>query len=311
MMYLVKRLDLATLDPHLYEAYAALTEPRYRCCLKSRNPYDISHTTQIAIGATWENKPVGLLLASEMDFLHFAELYSIYLAEAHRHRKIATEMISLLEAELIKLSCNFVTHIYSTADPTTPFLEKLLSDLNWSPGKLFGILCRFDASLFSPPWLNKQYHLSKAFHLFPWNELELKERNRLLRQLEQGVFPASVSPFGNEESTIEPLNSLGLRYKNKVVGWMITHRVAPDTIRYSALYIQREFQYRKEAIILLCEAIKLQIKSSVRWGIIEINIGQIEPSWLSFVQQRLIPYATSVTYTKQSWHQLIPTSTVP
>ncbi len=303
-MYSVTKLDLATLDPHLHEAYAALTDPKYQCCLNSQNPYELSNTTQLAIGATWEEKPIGLVLASEMNFLHFAELYSIYVIEPHRHCKIATQMLSLLESELVKLGSNYITFVYPTEDPTTPYLENLLQNLGWSSPRLFSIHCRFDEKMLTSPWLNKDLQLSSAFSIFPWKELTAEERRFLIHQQEQGAFSPSVSPFGKEEAILENINSLGLRYNNKVVGWMITHRVAPDTIRYSALYIQREFQYRKEAIILLSKAIKLQKEAGVPWGIMDINIAQIEPSYLQFVQKRYIPFAHTVTYTRHSFHQL-------
>ncbi|NET42698.1 hypothetical protein [Okeania sp. SIO2B3] len=46
-------------------------------------------------------------------------------------------------------------------------------------------------------------------------------------------YPTSLSPFGNTPA--EPLNSLGLRYETQLVGWMVTHRVATDAIRYSTM----------------------------------------------------------------------------
>lgn len=303
-MYQVSRLNLESLNAQQRDQYAQFTEAKYASCLDNKNPYGVSNTTQIAIAATAQGIPVGLLLASEMNYLHFAELYSIFVAEAHRHQGIAAQMLSLFETELKKLSCTFVTLVYSEKDPTASYLEKLLKKFEWSSPRLFGIHCSFDVPAFNAPWYRKPYTLSKEFELFPWVELKTKEKEKLLRQYEQGVFGSSVTPFGEEEAKIESINSLGLRYRDEVIGWMVTHRIAEDTIRYSSFFVQKAFQYQKEVIILLCKSIQLQQASSVRWGVLEINVSQVEPSWLWFVRRRLIPYADSSYCTKQS-HKLL------
>ena len=71
-------------------------------------------------------------------------------------------------------------------------------------------------------------------------------------------FPDQLNPF-QDEAFIEPLNSLGLRYKGEIVGWMITHRTARDTIRYTAIYIREDLQEFGLAIPLLIESIKRQV----------------------------------------------------
>lgn len=81
------------------------------------------------------------------------------------------------------------------------------------------------------PWLNKNYRFSPSFTFFPWQEITPEERLNLQKQQETSLWiPDELSPFKHEEN-LEPLNSLGLRYEGEVVGWVITHRLSPDTIR--------------------------------------------------------------------------------
>jgi GNAT superfamily N-acetyltransferase len=297
-MYTAALLDTDTLSLQMRQAFAALTGPDCRHCLHGETFYRLPQTTSIAIGAFQQEQPVGLLLASLIPAFNVIEIHSLFVKEEHRHHKVATLMLSELEQYARQKQCALLTIIYPNGEPTTPYLERLLQAKGWAPPKRFGLTCRFDGPTFNPPWLSREYPLSPHFQIFSWTEISPEERAILQKRKEQGEIPGPLFPF-KEPEKIEPLNSLGLRYKNQVVGWMITHRIAPDTIRYSALYILREFQYRKEAIILLQQSIKLQLSSSVRWGVLELNIAHVEPSWMTFVKHRLIPYAESVKYLKQ------------
>lgn len=299
-MYTVSLLDAAALNPHMRHALAELTEPKLQRCLEGEPLSPQSYSLTVAIGAFQDDIPVGLLLANLKTPLHLAEIHSLFVHPKHRNRKVASQMLSLLEQEALQKECPVISMIYPSASLTTPFLEQLLRSHGWAAPRLFSIHCRFDGPVFHPPWLSQEYPLSDDFQLFPWKDLQPKEREKLLYRAEQLEILGDISPF-REEKLIEPLNSLGLRYQNEVIGWMITHREAPDTIHYFALYIVRAFQYRKEAIKLLQESIRLQQQSSVRWGVLDVNIARTEHSWLKFVKQRLIPYAESVSYTKQSY----------
>ena len=298
-LYIVALLDTDTLSLQMRQAFAELMGPDCLHCLNDETYYRLPQTNAIAIGAFQHDQPVGALIASFIPAFNLIEIHSLFVREEHRHHGVATQMLTHLEQYAKEHRCPLLTIIYPNEEPTTPYLERLLQTKGWAPPKRFGLTCRFDGFVFNPPWISREYSLSENFHLFSWNELTTEERAVLQKQVAQGEIPATLSPF-KEPEKIEYLNSLGLRYHNKVVGWMVTHRIAPDTIRYSSLFIFREFQYRREAIILLQQSIKLQLNSPVRWGVLELNIAHVEPSWMTFVKQRLIPYAESVKHLKQT-----------
>jgi hypothetical protein len=84
--------------------------------------------------------------------------------------------------------------------------------------------------------------LPSEYELFPWVELRPEERADILtRQRAAEWYPETLSPFPEEER-IEPVSSLGLRFHGQVVGWCITHRMKPDTIRFFRLFIRRDLQ---------------------------------------------------------------------
>lgn len=297
----IKRLDLKSLDVSSLKHYEELTPSRFHDCLQSKHL--IANTESIAVSAVINGEPAGLVLASMYKALKIAEIHSIGVKEQYRQHKIGENLLKTLQEELFKEGCILVTFLYSVEDYSTPYLERIFQKLDWPEPRIYIINCTFDGRTFDPNWLSQAYHYPEGYEVFPWSELTLEERKLLVRQLEQGSIQQAVSPFQDEDK-LEPINSLGLRYRGDVVGWILTHRIASDTIKYTALYIHRHLQLRGPAIFLLCEAIKRQIDSKVPWAVLEVNVMQTEISWLSFLRRRLIPHAVSVVNTMQAWKQL-------
>jgi GNAT superfamily N-acetyltransferase len=300
----IKRLNLAELDSQTIENFKPFTEPKFYPCLHGHHPDNVSNTISIAIAAFADGKPVGLVLASWIPILRMTEMHSIFVLEKYRRQKIASQMLSLFEDELISNSCMVISFSYIAREPASIAIEGLLNAQKWAPPSLFMLKCLYDGFTFNPPWLNKHLPLPLGFSLFPWHQLTAKERARLQFKEGQGGFSVEVSPFGPKESLIEPLNSLGLRYHDEVVGWMITHRTAPDKIQYSALYIEKEYQLQGIAIRMLCESILIQTHSPVQWGELHINVNMVNRTWLNFIKRSLIPFADKATYINQTWKHL-------
>jgi hypothetical protein len=297
----IKRLDLASLNASQLRSYEELTLPKFQDCLHSK--HIISNTDSIAVIASEDDEPVGMVLASLYKALKIAEIHSIKVKEKYRGHQIEESLLRIMQDELFKEGCMLVTFLYSAEDSSAPNLERIFKKQGWPDSRIYIIKCTFDGRTFDPNWLKQEYHYLEGYEVFPWSELIVDERSRLIRQMEQGVIQQVVNPF-QEEDLLEPLNSLGLRYKGDVVGWMLTHRIAPDTIRYTSLYIQRHLHLRGPAIFLLCESIKRQIASDVPWAVLEVNVMHTEMSWLIFLKRRLMPHAVSVENIMQAWKQL-------
>lgn len=297
--YAITLLDLSSLDPDSLNAYAALTEKKYHACLHSQYPSGaIPNTITLAIAATYDGQPVGLALATVLSAMHIVELHYLFVSEPHRNHQIATQLLKRLEEESIKHHTILISYNYPSESTTTPIIEHLLHKLKWNPPQISAIHCHFN-QYFDAPWIHLPLELPPDYEEFFWKDLKPEERKYLLELDEQKTF----SPFIKEE-LIEPLNSLGIRYRGHVIGWMIVHRLAPDTVEFDVLFVQKAHQKQGVALRLLRDAILLTLDAKVPHSRFDLVIELVEPSWLAFVKRRLIPYTTSTTYTKQAWRRL-------
>jgi GNAT superfamily N-acetyltransferase len=281
--------SLTTLNVFTAVNYATMTFPSYRPLLQALKPGG----SIVAIGAATPEQPVGLALAEILPNGYSAKVLSIFVDTHHRCTGIGRELLTHLEQVLLQRGCISANLVYTVGKPTTSALERLLQNCNWNPPLLRMLVCKAKIKkVMEAPWMHR-YSLPFSFTTFPWCNLTQDERAAiLLKQEVEQWYPEILSPF-TEEEKMEPLNSLGLRYQGEVVGWMIAHRIAPDTIRYTSLFVKREFQQMGRAIPLLAEAIKLHYSSGIPdaiWTVLQDNAPM-----LGFVRRRLSPYTTWIT----------------
>jgi hypothetical protein len=294
-------LNISTLSVDEKEKYALFIPVRYRTSIEGEDPYGISFTKMIAVGVIFCDTPIGLVIGGYLgEMLGFVETYTIKIASPHNTLILADHMLQKYEEECLRAGAVIMIYNYRKTDPDASFIEKVQKKRKWSPPKPHVIRYFFDGPTFHPSWYERPPQLPPKYKLFPWKNLKQAEREQLQKNYREGHFSENVYPFQNEE-TIEFRNSLGLKYKGKIVGWSITHRVAPDTVKYTALYVQPEFQFRGYAIRLLVESTKLQQKCNIKWALFEIKLGEVDPSWFKFVLKRLAPYAFEIDTLYQTW----------
>ena len=213
----------------------------------------------------------------------------------HRQQGLGKQLLAQMEQVLSNHGCQQVYMIYSS-DIATPALEHILKQDNWLPSRLYSLVCSIKPQDFKKAsWMYRP--LPASFTTFPWLELTPQQRQEIQQQQQEGLkYPPELDPF-REEDRIEPINSLGLCYQGQVVGWMITHRIAPDTIRYSALFVREDLPKIRCALPLLIAAIKRQKEipgvTTATFVVMAYNTPMIR-----FLQRHLAPSLTSI---HQAW----------
>lgn len=283
------KLEVSNLDPHISQTLHALLPARFYPCLKGEHPDGVTGCHIVIIGAFEQDQLVGASVSSFISVIQIAEIHFI-------SDQSFQELLAFTEQELRQFQPILFSYTYSSQEKEK---EAVLKNSQWGIRPLT-IQYFFDPLTFNPPWLYKDYPLPDGFRQFEWKELKPAEREKILFQQKQGALENKFSPF-TEESLIEYNNSFGIRYQDDVVGWMITHRLNPNLIRYSNLYIQKQWQHLGMMMPLLCNAIKMQIKLKVKEGYLETNLLQADSTWLQFLENRLKPYATHIDLLHQAW----------
>ncbi len=299
-MITFKQLDLENLSYSIKFKYQRFATPDYRGMIEGEKADGISFSNSIAIAVEKDSEPVALCLASYYKELAYGNIHSLHVDPSVRNQGIGHSLLKNMEQTLVEKGCQSIILHYRDDEPTTPYLEKILKEEGWSEKEQVVEQYFFDCKTFNPYWYDHPPKFPKGITEFPWKQLKPVEKKQIEKDYSQGHFDSSVNPF-LEEKTVEPINSIGLRYKGEVIGWMICHRVAPDTIRYTAFYVKPEHCFRGYPIRLLVDAIRLQKKSTVKWSKFDLNFSQTSYSWIKFCRRRLAPYTLRLVKVYQSW----------
>jgi GNAT superfamily N-acetyltransferase len=257
-------------------------------------------TRWVAIEARLAGELVGLLLSEIYPLLRIAQLYSLVVKPKYRHQGIGRQLFAFAEDWLVQEEqVQSIELIYDQTDPFAAPLEKIMASLGWPSAKLFLIRCHFDAYTFNPPWIHLIYHLPSPMSFFDWKNLLPNERNAIDYLANQGRFLPYLSPF-HEEEFVDKETSVGLRKDGEVIGWSITRRPNPLTIRYSSLYVDSSLLHSGIGIQLLVESIRRHKQLPIPHAIFEVNLMEIDPSWWRFVKRRLMPMASKIEHLKKA-----------
>jgi hypothetical protein len=85
--------------------------------------------------------------------------------------------------------------------------------------------------------------------------VELTPEERLAMEAFRGEVPPALWPF-DAELPPEPESSLGLRHGQEIAGWMVTHRVVPNLIRYTMLFVREQWRTPASSFALLAESLR-------------------------------------------------------
>jgi len=269
--------------------YEKLTYPTFRSRLRALD----SNQSIIAIGVHLASQPVGLILVETSIDRKNAEILSLFVVPEHRKRQLAKTLLIYIEEKLYQIGCSRVNLVY-VYNATSPALEKILKQCNWFTPQIRMLVCSAPIiNIKDASWLQLYNSLPSAYTIFPWVELTKQERELIQKQ--QAIFnwyPEELSPW-KEEEMIEPINSLGLRYEDQVIGWMITHRIALDTVRYTKLFIRQDLQRLGRAIPLLATAIRLQLEVMEETQAV-FTVFADNTAMVKFIHKRLAPYLTNI-----------------
>lgn len=206
--------------------------------------------------ADLDGLPAGAVMARRSESC--TEIESLFVKNQFRRRGVATALLRALDDELVKSACQHELRItYLAERPTTNALESALAHLGWNAPQGDMIFCHAQTQFEGWSLFEGTQGESPEFELFPWIELTDEDRRWIAEtQRESAWIPPDLYPLQFENC--EPVNSLGIRHKGRPVGWVLTHRIAPDTIRWTCSYMHPDHQREVRIFPAYREAARLQ-----------------------------------------------------
>lgn len=305
MGHVVVKLDLSTISKSLKDECYSIIPPKFRCCLDNKDPDNIENTRIIALAAFNREELAAIALVGLYDAMPLAELYTFNIKEHYFERQLAFDLLNKVEECAFQEGYIIINHFFRLIQPGSPIFTSTLKERQWSEPQLFMIRYFFEAYTFHPPWFDLAPPLPKDFEEFPWFNLKQNERAALKKEAKEGRYPSLVNPF-YQESSMEPFTSLGLRKGEEIVGWIVNHKIAPDTLRYTSFFIKPEYKHKGIPIRLLMDSMKLQQKSPIKWSVFELSLNEFDKSWLRFALHRLAPYAFYSDEIYRTWKASSP-----
>lgn len=299
----VVELKFDSQHPIKKNPYSLLLEPRFRCCLEGNDPDEIEFAEVIAIGIENDRIPLGICVASYYPPLQYATIHQLGFSQNPPHTAVIHRLLKALEQELVKRNSILMKLSFKHHDAAPLELISYLQQQGWAAPELILVRYFFDAQTFQPDWYERPPPLPKNVVEFPWERLTEQEKLQVTKDFTQGRFTTHVNPFQGSEK-FERINSIGIKHKGRVIGWMICHRVSHDTIRYTSLYINPEYAFHGWPLRLLVDSIHLHQKSNVKWALFELNLSEAPRSWVNFVQKRLAPFAYQKIEIMQTWKKI-------
>lgn len=295
-----------------------MTYPSYRHLLMRLSDEKMSErgrNSVFAIGAFLGLLPVGLTLALADASLDI-DILSIYAARQFRGNGMAAAMLKelVLEArgrigkmrghQLVRSGSagedpgSFrIRAIYEKEHHFSQAVERILDSQGFEPSTPRCTVFRCDSEMGQMPWLDMYFDVSEPFRIIPWIEVDPGEIE-LVRtgNGEAGEFPQELSPF-SETDRIEPSNSMALLRSGKIVGWSITHRPMPDTIRYSSIFVAADIRGLGLAIPLLMESIRRHVRTemAVQAPKATFVVYHTNPEMKRMVSRRMARYSKEIT----------------
>lgn len=280
------------LTPEKRQNYKALLESKLAArVLMGRNPLGMKSGELFLLGAYLDHKLVGCVSFSIYRALYGSDLLYITVLPEHRGQGMGLSLMQFLKEELIRQNVHVCWAIYIKEDPSTPQIQNLMAQTGWGEPHHEFIRLFLDAWEYVSPY--PSYPLPAGCEIFKWSEITDSERELLRKKDLQRSFPEYVTPF-SDKYAVEPLNSLGVRYKGDIVGWLITHRINKETIRYSVFYVDPEFRGTACFLEMGNIAIATQHNSPVQWAMCEINFGKGHSTWRRFAMRELAPHAKKI-----------------
>jgi hypothetical protein len=195
------------------------------------------------------------------------ELVSLFVTKENRREGVARNLMRAFEQVARHQARPILSAVYMTGRAGTDVFEHIAKSLGWGDPGTRMVSVRFSTeSLARAPWMGK-YKLGAGWEIFPWSELTEAEREKIRTTNEESEWiKPDLVPWKFDLHGFDPKTSLGARYKGDVVGWVINHQIAEDTIRYTCSFMRQPWGKMGKIVPLYSESFTRFLASGATWA---------------------------------------------
>lgn len=227
----------------------------------------------------------GLASVEYLPGSYLARVAAVVVDPSLRRRGIGTALLSACEQMVAAAGARQIEAWYDAQTGDVEVVHGLFRKARWEaplPGML---MVQATRRVLEAPWAKVK--ATAGDEVFAWSTASAQELEALRGET---WFPPALGPFLNEP--YEPINSLGLRREGRVIGWMLTHRMGPMTVRYSRLFVHPDHRIHARGIHLIVEAVRRQDQAGLPFGTFGVRSDNL--SMRRFVERRMTPWVESI-----------------
>jgi len=235
---------------------ASMTFPAYHHLLplapSERHPGDGKPIKALGLVASKGGDPLGLVLA-EIPLVEGRnpEILSLFVKAESRNQGVATRLVESLEGLLREMGFVHLESVYMTGKPTVRAVERIFEKRRFDPPIARTITVKFTPEeAATTPWYGR-VPLRGDEKLFPWTEITPEERTQIQQSHARSPWIAEgLESWRHDSIGFDPVSSMGLRYRGAVVGWVINHVIAPQTVRFTCSFVRADLARRARILPL-------------------------------------------------------------
>ncbi len=229
---------------HIIERTEQLTFPNIRKKVLSmpiREPYS-------GVWAIKDQKILGMILADHTTN-GVSELFSFYVLPEERNKGLGKQLLIALETLLKKQGVKYVRSSFNSNWKSLKTIQKLIASNKWGKPVLIKIIAEGNIEKYRiAPW--PVIKMPSDYSFFQWENLSNDDKKEMDLFIKQKEIPHEFNPYQHEEKIYLPA-SIGLRYKEKIIGWNIVYMLKEDTLEYNNLFLLKDYRKAGHAITLL------------------------------------------------------------
>lgn len=282
-----------------------MTFPSYRHLLdlraQPRHP-ELGESRRVqpfGVVARRAGEPAALALAEfpvEPEDSQPPHLLSVFVKPEERRRGLGSALVGAVEDETRRRGFDSLSAVYTTGKPAIEWMERILTRRGWDPPEAGSLTVRFRPSdaLASPAFSERRIRAySRGLEIFPWSQVTAEDIDEMQRTDEERCWiEPSLEPWQYFGAAVDA-SSVAARYRGRVVGWVINHRVVAGLVRFSISYMRRDISRRGRILPLYHASLKQVVEDGgARYCTFITPMSY--PNMVSFVERWIAPFATFI-----------------